>query len=525
MSAGTPVTALVGALGGATVDSLVYAVSYGGFQLNLSAVVAAAPGDAVAAATWALTTLRANCVLLPGLFVTPAATAFAVLPAAEVPAAYVLARSPASGSPSIFTLPLKLWTAPFELRLWAVTGGYVLFGALCHAIFQGAVPLRHLPLAILGFNAHPATATPAARLHATTFGFTAALLLAQYIASVAGLRASGPLALAPTASGAAATICTLDDSAYLARTRAVFPRATVVPVASVAVALSPACPTSVVTTADLAFAGACSSVVAQQLGGTTVATLALSLTLQGDVARALSVLLSAAQMPGGTAYAGLSAASCGTQSSSAGSTWQPTTLRDLSGIFLLQGAAVLAAAILHLTQLTAARMLRRRSDAAQKGEDEEAEDRPRRWWPCGRALEEYSEGDGDVELSSGGTPLGHKPQTGRSPSPVRASEALRASVARMGGGPLPGGSQWRSNPLANAGEDDHRNAVLAQLRSDLLAAEAQRPVVARSVVAPQPMPPRQQQQQQHRSAPGSSVGTAPRGRPVMPRDYDMDSRL
>jgi hypothetical protein len=524
VSAGTPVTALVGALGGATVDALIYAVSYGGFNLNLSAVVAATPGDAVAAATWALRTLRPNCVLLPGLFVTPAATAFAVLPVAEVPVAYVLVRSPASSSPSIFTLPLKPWTAPFEWRLWAVTGGYVLFAALCHNIFQGAMPVRHLPLAILGFNAQHATATPAARLHATAFGFTAALLLAQYIAAIAGLRASGPLALVSTAYAAPATVCTLDDSTYLARTRSVFPGATVVPVASIAVALSPACPSSVVTTADLAFASACASVVAQQLGATTVATLALSLTLQGDVARALSVLLAAAQMPGGTAYAGLGAASCGTQSSTASSTWQPTTLRDLSGIFLLQGAAVLAAAFLHLTQLATARVFRRRSD---EGVDEEAQGRPRRWWPCGQSQKVDGEGDGNVELSSGGTPLGSMPQTGRSPSPVRASEALRASVARMGGGPPPSGGQWRSNPLATAGEDDHRNAVLAQLRSDLLAAEAQRPVVARSVVAPQPVPPHMapRQQQQHRSAPGSSVGAAPRGRPVMPRDYDMESRL
>ena len=536
VSAGTPVTALVGALSGSAVDSLTYAVAYGGLQLNLSAVVAVTPGDPVAAASWALTSLRANCVLLPGLFVTPAATAFAVLPVAQVPVAYVLARTPASRSPSVFTLPLQAWTSPFEWRLWAVTGGYVLFAALCHTVFQGAAPWSSLLLAILGFNAQHTTATPAARLHATAFGFTAALLLVQYIAAASSLRASGPVVvISPTSNAAPATVCTLNDSAYLARTRSAFPGATVVPVASIGVALSPACPNSVVTTADLAFAGACTSVVAQQLGSTTTATLSLSLSLQGDFARALSVLLAAAQMPGGTAYAGLSAASCGTLGSSASSAWQPTTLRDLSGIFLLQGAAVLAAALLHITQLATTRFLSRRSDASQDGSEAEAaaEGGARTWWPCGRAPEQDSQdGDGDVELSSGGTPLdaARKPQAGRSPSPLRASDALRASVARMGGGapPAPG---WRSNPLATGGEDVHRNAVLAQLRSDLLAAEAQRPVVARSVAAPQPPPmaphmaPRQQQQQ-HRSAPGSSVGgAAPRGRPVMPRDYDMDSRL
>lgn len=514
----------------------------GSLSLNVSAVVqpSFAQGDALAAASWALNNLQVNCVLSPTLVATPAATAFTVLPVAQIPVTFVLASAPATAnSPRVFTLPLRSWTAPFEWRLWAVTGGFVLQAALWHAVFQG-IPVRQVPLSLLGFRALHSASTPAARLHATAFGFTAALLLAQYVASVVTLRSSGallPTTAAPPCAGGA--VCTLNETVYLNRALAACPSARVVPVASVGAALTAlgtaACPAALLTEADVAFSNACAAVSMQQVGGATAAPLALALSLQGDMARAMSVLLAGALSPGGMASS--SSLKCPTAIGSNVSSWQPTTLRELCGIFLLQGAALLAAALMHVLHLTRARLLNKKATLPSNDADAK-ETRPRTFWlSCCDPDEENEEADdaigngeiADIELATAASApsADRRLQQRRSPSPVRTSDALRASVARMtAAAPEPsGGGRWRSNPIATE-EDDHRNAVLAQIRSDLLAAEARQPV-ARSVVPPRPahaLPPRQPP----RSAPGSIVGAAPRGRPMMPREYttqDVDTRL
>lgn len=531
-------------------DALLQAVSVGSMTLNLSAAVqpVLTQGDAVAAANWAFTTLQANCVVSSTLVVAPAAAAYAVSLAAQVPDSFVLARQSNVG-PRVFTLPLRSWTAPFEWKLWAVTGAFVLHGALWHCIFQ-RMPLRQLPLSVLGFHSLHAAATPAARVHATAFCFNAALLLVQYIAAAVTLRSSGALFTTDSAAGAPSTVCTLNATAYLNQARYAFPGAGVVPVPSVgaalaALALPASCQAALLTESDVAFNGACAAVSMQRVGSATMAPLALS--LQGtDVGRAMSVLLTGALAPGGLAYPAPGLLTC-PSTGQAPSGWQPTTLRELSGIFLLQGAAVLAAALVHVVHLTHERIGRTKKSAPQ-GTDvdgEETHRHERRWCCClgdddeeeeeEEAAETGAPAHADVELATVGplAPAHRKQQQQQhrsSPSPVRTSDALRASVARMAGAGGEGrGGQWHSNPVAEE-EDHQRNAVLAQLRSDLLAAEARQPVVARSVVAPRPPGPvaAGRRDVQPRSAPGSSIGVSgPRGRPMMPRDYatDVDMRL
>jgi len=469
----------------------------------------------MATAAWVFSSLGADCVLSP--LAVSSATAGSTVLYGHTPLKVLLLR-PAVPGPSVFTLPLS-WTAPFEWRLWATVGGFVLFCSIAHAALNGGGP-RAVATALLGFNGfHPtAQRSAAATLHATAFGFCAALLFAQYLSALSAMKTL-PHAASVQASAPPRALCLLDDAAAWAA--GFYPGASLTALPSVAALLSalPACGAALLTDADLAYAGGCGAqgYIAQAVA-TAVAALPLSLAWQGDAARALSVFTAAAQAPGGAFSRAAEQqmpgrAACGAAAGEAGALlWRPAKLRDLSTIFLLQGAALLAAALLHSGAMLGAKL--------------EARPGRGRLWRCCLPLSAEKEVAevGDLELA----PAAHQERPA-------SSLALAAAVARLhlGDEAASGdGFGWRGTPLAEPSrQEKQRAAAVSQLRAELLAVEADAAAHlsaragTRSVVAAAGWGG-EQPQQQFRSAP-ASVAVAGRfgGRPVLSRDGDDDLHL
>jgi hypothetical protein len=481
--AGTAVPAPAGALAGASVASLSALASAWEFSVELSAAVAPPSNDPVASALWAFSALSADCVLntLPS---TPAAAAFASLTAPHAPFSYVLVRAPppAPPLPSVFRLPLP-WTRPFEWRLWAVTGASILLASAAQDAFEkerrrrdaaaaaaaaaapggkrswgGAGAALLLPL--LGWRFAP-PATPAGRLHATAFAFTSAILAAQYIATAAALASAGGAAFVAPASPLTA-VCVADNAAHAAFAAAALPslqllrRSSASAGALLAALHSGACAAAVTTDLDLAYAAGgpgdaghanCGLPAAMPLGRGALA-LALAPATPPNVTHALGILLTYAAAPGGAfaaaAAAQFPAAPCGADAlgaDAAAAAPAPLSLRDLSGVFMLQVVAIAAAALLHVGG-AAGRALATRA--------------------ARRAQERDGGGGG-----GGQGVAAKKRHGGRAAAPAGADDDVAASAAENGGaihGSWAQGS-GRGSDSASGGADDYDGSYGVELRA------------------------------------------------------------
>jgi hypothetical protein len=551
------VPAPAGALAGASVASLSALAAAWEFTVELSAAVApqAVSSDAVASALWAFTTLSADCVLntLPS---TPAAAAFVSLTAPHAPFSYVLVRAPPPSPPlpSVFRLPLA-WTRPFEWQLWAVTGAAVLLASAAQSVFEaptagGAAAAAAAPPGgkrgwrttraflspLLGWRFAP-PATAAGRLHATSFAFICAILAAQYIATAAALaRAGGTSFVAPAPP--LASVCVADNAAHAAFAAAALPslqllrRSSASAGALLAALHSGACAAAVTTDLDMAYAAGgpgdaaganCGLPAATPLGRGALA-LALAPATPTNVSHALGILLAYAAAPGGTfaaaAAAEFPAAPCGADVAGGDATAAapaPLSLRDMSGVFMLQVCAGAAATLLHLGgaagRALGARAARR---AQERGSGEGATAKKRHGgraaapagadddgvaasaaenggalhdtWAqgSGRGSDSASGGAGEyggayeVELRAAPLRVSSSPRALRrdaaGAATGAASPALRAAVARMqadmhaelGGD----GHGWAATEQMPGRRSGGRGAALASLRAELLAVEA-----------------------------------------------------
>ena len=395
---GTALPASASSLTGVSVATMTALAAAWEFSVEYVAAVApaASSSDALGAALWAFSTLSANCTLqlLPA---TPAAAAFAALPLPHAAAEYVIVSAPMrrSSGPSIFSQPLG-WTAPFRWPLWACVGGSVVLASAAQAALEGgatgAKP-RDIGTALFGWRFAP-PATPAGRLHATAFAFTTALLFAQYVARAAAMAGSTDGGLLAAAPRGAAALCVADVASHAAFAAAALPslsvtkRSSASPAALLAALRSGECASALTTAADAAFAAGGPGDAAGANCGLPaplplqpVQPLALPLspaTTAGTVA-ALGVLLAHAAAPGG-AFAQAAEAASAASHCIGGARWAPASpaaplplsLRELSGIFMLQVASGVAAAILHCGGAAGRAVSRRRQGLgkAAEGEDE-----------------------------------------------------------------------------------------------------------------------------------------------------------
>ena len=385
-------------LAGASVASLAALASAWQFSVAFSAVVvpaAAAPGDALGAALWAFATLpNVNCTLqlLP---VTPAAASFAALPLPHATAEFVVVSAPArrASAPSVFSLPLA-WTTPFTWQLWACVGASALLASAAQTLLEGGAKPRALTEALLGWRFAP-PATPAGRLHATAFAFTSALLFAQYVARAAAMASAADVgALLAAAPSASSVLCVADVASHASFAAAALPSLALTkrPSASAAALLaalrSGECAAALTTAADAAFAAGgpgdtaglnCGLPAPKALQPTVQLALPLSPATSPPFVAALGVLLAHAAAPGGTSAAAAEAAfpaaaphcAHGARWASASSAPQPLSLRDLSGIFMLQVVAAVAAAALHFGGAAGRAVAQRRS---RKGKAEDGDE-------------------------------------------------------------------------------------------------------------------------------------------------------
>ena len=546
------------------------------WEFSVEYVAAVAPAasssDALGAALWAFSTLSANCTLqlLPA---TPAAAAFAALPLPHAAAEYVIVSAPmrrASG-PSIFSQPLG-WTAPFRWPLWACVGGSVVLASAAQAALEGgatgAKP-RDIATALFGWRFAP-PATPAGRLHATAFAFTTALLFAQYVARAAAMAGSTDGGLLAAAPRGAAALCVADVASHAAFAAAALPslsltkRSSASSAALLAALRSGECAAALTTAADAAYAAGgpgdaaganCGLPAPSPLQPVQPLALPLSPTTAAGTVAALGVLLAHAAAPGG-AFAEAAAAAFpanGAPHCAGGARWAaaspaaplPLSLRELSGIFMLQVAAGVAAAVLHLGG-AAGRAVARRRHGLGKGADGEEELLEMEVVAAENGSFAHDWNDSD---SNGGA--AHKPSP--SPSPRRgpatppfmtpptetaeahrASPALRTAVQQMQEELSSGdGMGWGAPaPRRASGRGVARAELLA------IEADAAKAMMARSAPASDVGPARHRSRtpprggavsadhfvfvpppRSPRSAGGNGVV---RGRPALPRDTGED---
>jgi hypothetical protein len=577
------VPASAGALAGASVEALLALAATWEFSVQLSvAVPSSAPGDALSAALWAFQTLGADCALAP-LPATPAAAAFAALPAPHVPFSYVLATPPPvlRAPPRVFSLPLP-WTQPFEWRLWAVVGASILVASAAQAAFEGggaaAAKRRERPAAartralraaasaLLGWRFTP-PATPAGRLHATSFAFIVALLAAQYVAAASALAAAGGVVAAPPP----AAVCVADNAAHAAFAAAALPAlpqrrlAGASPAALLAALRSGECDAALLTDLDYAYAaggpgdaaGAHCGLPVPVVLGRGVAALALAPATAANVTQAMGVLLAAAAAPGGAFAAAAAAnmpaaqprcsaaAAAATAAAARGVAPSPLRLRDLSGLFMLQVLAMAAGTALHAGGAATRALAVRRRDGAGRAHGAGGKGGAAlqaREYAAAPAAENGAAGHpaawgsrSSSDVEEGGTAALHPLPSPRSPRGAgggAASPALRAAVAAMqselsasdGHGWAPRGAARRSDLLAVEADA----AALAVHPASLVSVAASAPPTryggARSRSR---TPPRYRSGAV--SAGPAQFAPAPRasaarfgGRPALPRDTGED---
>ena len=367
------------------------------FSVAFSAVVVpavAAPGDALGAALWAFAApFQVNCTLqlLP---VTPAAASFAALPLPHATAEFVVVSAPErrASAPSVFSLPLA-WTTPFTWQLWACVGASALLASAAQTLFEGGAQPRAVAAALLGWRFAP-PATPAGRLHATAFAFTSALLFAQYVARAAAMATAADvgalLAAAPSASSA---LCVADVASHVAFAAAALPSLTLTKRSSASAAAllaalrSGECAAALTTAADAAFAAGgpgdtaganCGLPAPKALQPTVQLALPLAPATSPTFVAALGVLLAHAAAAGGAFAAAAEAAfpaaapHCAHRARWASGSHAPAplSLRDLSGIFMLQVVAGVAAAALHWGGAAGRAVAQRRSGKGKEDGDE-----------------------------------------------------------------------------------------------------------------------------------------------------------